>query len=329
LANRTTLALPILVLFAWLVGPASGNGGDPPPAEDKIKLTGSLETGAADLKGRVVVDASAAPARGPSVPKMPPLPEIGTFSVAMPPFPDAVQDALPFAATESVSLAGGTYDFSTFDVAEGVIVSFRDAVTIRTSGVATILGQVVTSTFSRGSIRIECGGDFTLGVGARLRADVGGIDTDPTAPLRPGAVTLEVRGTFDAGPSSRIEALGGGAVRAHGLDGATGDISLQNTTVVSGDGGFAFQAAGALTARGTSSFSSITGDVLFRDSIGRTDLRGGSMTEMMASLRDKVLTKPDDTVVLPGHGPETTIGRERAHNPFLREASGTAPHRGL
>jgi glyoxylase-like metal-dependent hydrolase (beta-lactamase superfamily II) len=72
-----------------------------------------------------------------------------------------------------------------------------------------------------------------------------------------------------------------------------------------------------------------TGDVLFRDSIGRTDLRGGSMTEMMASLRDKVLTKPDETVVLPGHGPETTIGRERAYNPFLREASGTAPHRGL
>jgi glyoxylase-like metal-dependent hydrolase (beta-lactamase superfamily II) len=72
-----------------------------------------------------------------------------------------------------------------------------------------------------------------------------------------------------------------------------------------------------------------TGDVLFRDSIGRTDLPGGSMTEMMASLRDKVLTKPDETVVLPGHGPETTIGRERAHNPFLREASGTAPRRGL
>ena len=72
-----------------------------------------------------------------------------------------------------------------------------------------------------------------------------------------------------------------------------------------------------------------TGDVLFKDSIGRTDLRGGSMTEMMASLRDKVLTKPDDTVVLPGHGPETTIGRERAHNPFLREAMGSAPHRGF
>jgi hydroxyacylglutathione hydrolase len=72
-----------------------------------------------------------------------------------------------------------------------------------------------------------------------------------------------------------------------------------------------------------------TGDVLFKDSIGRTDLPGGSMTEMMASLRDKVLVKPDETVVLPGHGPETTIGRERARNPFLREATGTASRRGL
>jgi glyoxylase-like metal-dependent hydrolase (beta-lactamase superfamily II) len=71
-----------------------------------------------------------------------------------------------------------------------------------------------------------------------------------------------------------------------------------------------------------------SGDVLFRDSIGRTDLPGGDMTEMMASLRDKVLTLPDETVVLPGHGPQTTIARERAHNPFLREAMGTSPRRG-
>jgi hydroxyacylglutathione hydrolase len=71
-----------------------------------------------------------------------------------------------------------------------------------------------------------------------------------------------------------------------------------------------------------------TGDVLFRDSIGRTDLPGGSMGEMMASLRDKVLTLPDQTIVLPGHGPETTIGRERSHNPYLREAR-SAPVRGF
>ncbi|GAA0741560.1 MBL fold metallo-hydrolase [Dactylosporangium roseum] len=69
-----------------------------------------------------------------------------------------------------------------------------------------------------------------------------------------------------------------------------------------------------------------SGDVLFRDSIGRTDLPGGSMTEMFASLRDKVLTLPDETVVLPGHGPQTTIGRERAHNPYLGAAA--APRKG-
>jgi hydroxyacylglutathione hydrolase len=72
-----------------------------------------------------------------------------------------------------------------------------------------------------------------------------------------------------------------------------------------------------------------SGDVLFRDGIGRTDLPGGDMAEMTASLRDKVLTLPDETVVLPGHGPETTIGRERVHNPFLKGMLGAAPARGF
>jgi hydroxyacylglutathione hydrolase len=72
-----------------------------------------------------------------------------------------------------------------------------------------------------------------------------------------------------------------------------------------------------------------SGDVLFAGSIGRTDLPGGSMATMMASLRDKVLPLADDTVVLPGHGPATTIGRERATNPFLIEVGGApAPTRG-
>ena len=59
----------------------------------------------------------------------------------------------------------------------------------------------------------------------------------------------------------------------------------------------------------------LSGDVLFAGSIGRTDLPGGSMARMLTSLRDKVLPLADDTVVLPGHGPATTIGRERAHQP--------------
>ena len=72
----------------------------------------------------------------------------------------------------------------------------------------------------------------------------------------------------------------------------------------------------------------LSGDVLFAGSIGRTDLPGGSTETMLASLRDKVLPLADDTVVLPGHGPSTTIGRERARNPFLRGLV-AAPGRGL
>jgi glyoxylase-like metal-dependent hydrolase (beta-lactamase superfamily II) len=72
----------------------------------------------------------------------------------------------------------------------------------------------------------------------------------------------------------------------------------------------------------------LSGDVLFAGSIGRTDLPGGSTDTMLVSLRDKILPLADDTVVLPGHGPETTIGRERASNPYLRELI-SAPSRGL
>ncbi|HEU5268013.1 MAG TPA: MBL fold metallo-hydrolase [Jatrophihabitans sp.] len=60
------------------------------------------------------------------------------------------------------------------------------------------------------------------------------------------------------------------------------------------------------------------GDVLFAGSIGRTDLPGGSMTEMTASLRDVILPMDDATIVHPGHGPSTTIARERRANPFLQ-----------
>jgi hydroxyacylglutathione hydrolase len=77
----------------------------------------------------------------------------------------------------------------------------------------------------------------------------------------------------------------------------------------------------------------LAGDLLFAGSIGRVDLPGGSWESMLASLRDVVLPLDDATVVLPGHGPTTTIGRERATNPFLTEAAagaGDAPSgRGL
>ena len=61
------------------------------------------------------------------------------------------------------------------------------------------------------------------------------------------------------------------------------------------------------------------GDTLFAGSIGRTDLWGGSMEQIMESLRGKLMQLPDDTRVHPGHGPATTIGEERHSNPFLRK----------
>jgi hydroxyacylglutathione hydrolase len=61
----------------------------------------------------------------------------------------------------------------------------------------------------------------------------------------------------------------------------------------------------------------IAGDTLFAGSIGRTDLPGGSYKKLMDSLRGPVLALPDETIVVPGHGPLTTIGGERETNPFL------------
>lgn len=63
----------------------------------------------------------------------------------------------------------------------------------------------------------------------------------------------------------------------------------------------------------------LSGDLLFAGSIGRTDLPGGDTDAMLRSLATKVLPLDDDVVVLPGHGPQTTIGRERATNPYLQD----------
>ncbi|MBX6382256.1 MAG: MBL fold metallo-hydrolase [Microbispora sp.] len=88
---------------------------------------------------------------------------------------------------------------------------------------------------------------------------------------------------------------------------------------------------GSVTFRTPAEDSQIlfSGDLLFAGSIGRTDLPGGDYAAILRSLA-KTLTLPDETTVLPGHGPQTTIGRERATNPFLRDVTPHAgPTRGL
>ena len=61
----------------------------------------------------------------------------------------------------------------------------------------------------------------------------------------------------------------------------------------------------------------LAGDTLFAGGVGRTDFPGGSAPKLMRSIRERLLTLPNETLVVPGHGPMTTIGIEREHNPFL------------
>ncbi|MDI6869982.1 MAG: MBL fold metallo-hydrolase [Bacillota bacterium] len=60
-----------------------------------------------------------------------------------------------------------------------------------------------------------------------------------------------------------------------------------------------------------------SGDTLFAESVGRTDLPGGSLSQLVSSIREKLFVLPDETVVHPGHGPSTTVGEERSLNPYV------------
>lgn len=85
-------------------------------------------------------------------------------------------------------------------------------------------------------------------------------------------------------------------------------------------GGLGFTFEGDITVDGErrSVRAVICGDALFAGSIGRTDFPGGDMELLLENIRNKIFTLPDDTLVLPGHGPVTTVGQERMHNPFFQ-----------
>lgn len=85
-------------------------------------------------------------------------------------------------------------------------------------------------------------------------------------------------------------------------------------------GSISFYLVGTEVLKGTPSIL-ITGDTLFQGSIGRTDLWGGSFETLMESIRNRILSFPDETIVYPGHGPSTTIGAERNANPFITDAT--------
>jgi hydroxyacylglutathione hydrolase len=97
-------------------------------------------------------------------------------------------------------------------------------------------------------------------------------------------------------------------------DGATVGIAAHMATVLHTPG----HTQGSICLHFAPENLLLAGDTLFAGSIGRTDLPGGNSRQIIRSLHDRLLTLPDQTLVIPGHGPETTIGEERASNPFLQ-----------
>jgi hydroxyacylglutathione hydrolase len=73
-----------------------------------------------------------------------------------------------------------------------------------------------------------------------------------------------------------------------------------------------------LLAAGESLAHVFCGDLVFAGGVGRVDFPGGNMNDLLHSIRSRILTLPDDTILWPGHGPDTTVGRERRRNPFLQ-----------
>ncbi|GGP15878.1 MBL fold metallo-hydrolase [Nonomuraea glycinis] len=134
--------------------------------------------------------------------------------------------------------------------------------------------------------------------------------SDPSAGLSPGSASMFGGLTFSE--PDEVRELS---------DGATLELAGMELVVDHTPG----HTRGSVSFRLPDEDIMFAGDLLFAGSIGRTDLPGGDYPTILRSLAAKCLPLPDDTVVLPGHGPQTTIGRERATNPYLKEA---APHAG-
>lgn len=164
-----------------------------------------------------------------------------------------------------------------------------------------------------------CGGDTGVSRPAYIHGDDRYRLKDPLASMDPGLVAMLEqefgrRATWTE-PSNVVDVQDGSTVSLGGLDVAVSHAPGHT------EGSVLFTILDLPSQLGASSGLSATclsGDVLFAGSIGRTDLAGGSDAAMQRSLREVVLPMPDDTLVLTGHGPSTTIGRERSSNPYLQ-----------
>ena len=140
--------------------------------------------------------------------------------------------------------------------------------------------------------------------------------TDPMAGMSPETSQLLLGGNYQWAEPDRVEELAD--LQTIEIAGLT---FVVDHTPGHTEGSVTFRTPYVVSTSSTTEPSEVmfSGDLLFAGSIGRTDLPGGDHPTMLRSLTDKVLPLADDIVVLPGHGDQTSIGRERATNPFLRE----------
>jgi hydroxyacylglutathione hydrolase len=164
----------------------------------------------------------------------------------------------------------------------------------------------------------------TYDAAAYVHPDDRHLLSDPMAAMSPDTAGMLLGGSYEFAEPDDVREIGDGdEIELAGI-GFTVDHTPGHTP-----GSITFRTPYDEPASGISQVM-FAGDLLFAGSIGRTDLPGGDHPTMLRSLASKVLTLPDDIVVLPGHGEQTSIGQERATNPFLLDlirqgASTTAP----
>ena len=161
------------------------------------------------------------------------------------------------------------------------------------------------------------------GVPAYVHPEDRALLSDPTRGVSLAAGQQLFGGLTFSEPDDVVELPTGGPLELAGLR-FTVDLAPGHTP-----GSIMFRLPGEESGGEAGEPLLFAGDVLFAGSIGRTDLPGGDHAQMLCSLAGAVLPLTDDTVVLPGHGPATTIGRERASNPYLQDLPPAPPTRGL
>lgn len=214
-------------------------------------------------------------------------------------------------------LAANCYVLAPGDGADCVVVDPGQAAADRLSGVLAehrLRPMAVLLTHGHldhvASARVVCA---DAGIPAYLHASDQYMLTDPLAALSP---ELRAGVTALLQPGDDLDALRPDEVA--GLDaGAALDLAGLPLTVLHTPGHTGGSVVYRLPGDADRPEILLTGDTLFAGSIGRTDLPGGSSPQILQSIAAELLTRPDDALVLPGHGPTSTIGAERTGNPFL------------